>query len=185
MSLPSTSPPGPIESATIYHLEGGVSASVYGGTAAVIAVEGVIWHLYFMTRFPVVAWVFTTLNAAVLISLWIHYRAASRPKLVLGADGLDVWVGRRKPLRVPWSNIERVELVTWQSAPDPMIARDYVNSSSPFVPNILITLRLATEIRYAMGIGKAVRMIGVRVEAPEELLSALSRQLARFDSGAR
>ena len=185
MSLPSTSPPGPIESPTIYRLEGGASASMYGGIAAVIAIEGVIWHLYFMTQFPVVAWVFTTLNAAVLISLWLNYRAASWPKMVLGPDGLDVWVGRRKPLRIPWSNIERVEIATWQSAPDPMVARDYINSSSPFVPNILITLRLATEIRYAIGIGKAVRMIGIRVEAPEDLLSAVSRQLPRFDSGAR
>ena len=185
MSLPTTSPPGPIESPTIYRLEGGASASMYGGTAAVIAVEGLIWHLYFMTRFPVVAWVFTTLNAAVLISLWMYYRAVARPTMILGPDGIDVSVGRRKPLRIPWSNIERAEPTTWQTAPDSMLVRDYINASSPFVPNILITMRLATEIRYAIGIGNAVRVIGVRVAAPDDLLGVLSRQLTRFDSGTR
>lgn len=185
MSLPSTSPPGPTESLATYRLEGGTSASMYAGTAAVIAVEGVVWHLYFMTRFPVVAWVFTTLNATVLVALWVNYRAVSQPKIVLGPDGLDVSVGRRKPLRIAWSNIERVEPTTWQTAPDSMLVRDYINASSPFVPNILITLRSATEIRYGMVIAKAVRVVGIRVEAVEEVLASLSARVGQVESSAR
>ena len=185
MSLPSTSPPGPTESLATYRLEGGASASMYAGTAAVIAVEAVIWHLYFMSRFPVVAWGFSAVNAAVLIGLGVRFRVASHPTIVLGPAGLDVSVGRRNPLRIPWSSIERVEPTTWQTEPDPMIRRDYINASSPFVPNILITLRLPTEIRSTIGISKAVRIVGIRVEAVEEVLASLSDRLVRYDSGPR
>jgi len=66
-----------------------------------------------------------------------------------------------------------------------MIRRDYINASSPFVPNILITLRLPTEIRSTIGISKAVRIVGIRVEAVEEVLASLSDRLVRYDSGPR
>jgi hypothetical protein len=177
MSLPTASPPRAIESRITCRLQGGASASIYVGSAALIAGEGVLWHLYFMSQFPVFAWVFSTLNAAVLIWLWIGYRAASQPRIVLGPDGIDVSVGRRKPLLIPWSNVDRVEPTTWRTTPDSTIVRDYINASSPFEPNILITLRLATEVRYAIGIGKAVRTVGVRVDAVDEVM-ALSARLA-------
>src|SRR5687768_14429058 len=185
MSQPTTPPAVALEPRRTYPLEGGASASMNGGTAAVIAVEGILWHFYFISKLPVAAWLFTSLNAAILISIWLNYRAASRPKIVLASEGLDVWVGRRTPLRIQWSNIERVETATWQTAPDPMVTRGYINSSSPFVPNILITVRRATEIRYFPGVSKVVHVVGFRVDAIDEVVAAISDRVAQCKFGAR
>lgn len=144
-----------------FALEGGPSGAFAVGLGLVIAIEGVVLHLWIASRSQAWAWTIAAVNALTLVWLWKEYKAGRRSRLIVTATGIEIDAGSRLRCRFPRSLVASAEAATWRSVPD--LAADYVNTANPLEPNVILTLREPVPARIALGIRKRVSRIGIYV----------------------
>ena len=142
------------------------------GLGLVVAIEGVVLHLWVASRSQPWAWAITALNVATLVWLWAEYKSGATARLVLTGDDVTIDAGSRLRCRFGREQITGAEPVTWRSVPDDF-AHGWANTAKPLEPNVVVTLREPTEGRLAMGIRKSIWKIGLRVDDAEALCGAL------------
>ena len=119
------------------------------------------------------AWTLTALSLWTVVWLIRDYRAIGARPLVLGPETLLVRLGRRFRARVPLGEIERAEAPGWRDIP-PKGAPGYLKLSGPGGPNVLLTFARPIEFRGPGGIRRSVTRVGLRLDAPAELLRRLA-----------
>jgi hypothetical protein len=157
----------------VFALEGGLSASFAVGLGLVVAIEGVVLHLWIAARSQFWAWVLTAVNGLTLVWLWREHTSASRARVVVGAEAIEIDAGSRLRCRFKRTQLASAEPATWRSVPD--MAPDFVNTAHPLDPNVVLTLREPIDARIALGIRKRVSRVGVRVADVDGVLAASSR----------
>jgi hypothetical protein len=151
---------------TTFPLEGGLSASFAVGLGLVIAIEGIILHVWIATRSQPWAWAIAALNVATIAWLWWEYKSTATARLVVSADCVEIDAGSRLRCRVPRSLIAGADKATWRSVPDDF-ADGWANTAKPLEPNVILTLSEPVRGRLALGITKSVSRIGLRVADPD------------------
>jgi len=153
-----------------FRLRSGVPSSPTLGAAAVIAFDAVAYFLTFSSISSWVAWGLVALSVLALALLWRGHWVASRPTLTLEARGLKIAMGRVIRCRVSWSAIGTAESVTPDSAPDPDTTKDYMNLSSPLMPNVVLRLREAADVQLPLDMRKRVMCIAFSLDAAESAI---------------
>jgi hypothetical protein len=146
------------------------------GICAALAFEGALTTLWFSSFSWWAAWGIGLLNAGFLAWMWYAHRPGSKSTLRIGTDGIEVVLSRRTRFRFPHTAVATVELATWRSVVD--VVPDYLNTAHPLEPNVLITMDRPIEVRFAIGVTKGVRRIGVRVEDADGVVIALRAPIA-------
>ena len=164
---------GEARDGTVIPLQGGLSASFATGLGLVVAIEGVVLHLWIATRSALWAWAITALNVATIYWLWREYRAGSNARLTLAGDDIDIDAGSRLRCRFPRSLLATAEAATWRTVPDDF-APAWANTAKPLEPNVVLTLREPLSARLALGIRKSISRIGLRVADAPALTAALA-----------
>jgi hypothetical protein len=164
-----------------FALQGGLSAALVAGFGAVLVIEGAVLHLWIASRSELWAWVVTALNVATLLWLWRDYRAGTHSRLSIDEQRVGIAIGNRMRCRFELSNIASAEQATWRSVPD-LPPSDYVNTAKPLEPNIMIVLNEPADARLPFGIRKRYARIGIRVDDPGTVLTALRMPIASGQS---
>ena len=163
--------------ATSYSLHGGLSASFAMGLGLVVAIEGIVLHLWIASRSQPWAWAIAVLNIATIAWLWREYRSGASAHMLVDAEEIEIDAGSRLRCRFSRLLIASVEPATWRSVPDDF-AQGWANTAKPLEPNVVVSLREPVRARLALGMRRSVWRIGIRVDDPEAVCAAL------FDPGA-
>ena len=153
-------------------LQGGLSASFAIGLGLVLGIEGVVIHLWVATRSQPWAWVIAAFNVATMYWLWREYRSGLTARMTVDAAEILIDAGSRLKCRFPRALIAGTETATWRSVPDDA-APGWVNTAKPLEPNIIVRLGEPVTARLALGITKRVSRIGLRVDAPTQVVDLL------------
>ena len=156
-----------------FPLEGGLSASFAVGLGLVVAIEGVVLHLWIASRSQPWAWAIAALNVATMAWLWWEYKSTATARLVVTGDEIDIDAGSRLRCRFARSLIASAGEATWRVVPDDF-ADAWANTAKPLEPNVIVTLREPVRGRFALGIGKPIARIGLRVADPAAVCHAIA-----------
>jgi hypothetical protein len=148
------------------------SASLVAGLILVIAVETIVLHFFLSPAHPVIAWTLTAMSVSTAVWLLGDFRAMGRSALQVSATDLHLRVGWRATAAVPRSTVTTATRSTWRDLPAAG-ASQYLNLTKPSEPNVLLTFEPAAEIRLAGGLTLRACVIGVHVDAPDELVTLL------------
>ena len=156
-----------------FQLHGGLSASFAVGLGLVVAIEGVLLHLWIAARSQPWAWTIAALNGATLAWLGWEYKSAAQGRLVVGADGdVEIDAGSRLRCRFNRRLIASAESVTWRSVPS-SFTQGWANTAEPLEPNVVVTLREPISAKHAFVIRTPTWKIGLRVDDAEAVCKAL------------
>lgn len=153
-------------------LEGGLSASFAAGLGMVVAIEGVVLHLWIATRSQPWAWAIAALNVGTIAWLWWEHRSTATARLVVSSDEIEIDAGSRLRCRFPRSLVASASEATWRLVPDDF-AHGWANTAKPLEPNVILTLSEPVTGRLALGMRKSVSRIGLRVTDPGRVCHAL------------
>ena len=163
-----------------FSLLGGLPASFAVGLALVVAIEGVVLHLWIASRSQAWAWAIAVLNVATIVWLWREYKSGAKARLVVSGDAVEIDAGSRLRCHFPRSLVASAEVATWRAVPDEF-SQGWANTAKPLEPNVIVTLREPITARLALGIRKPISRIGLRVDDAGAVCTALdaSRPLIR------
>ena len=163
------------------------SGSLLGGLGLAIVVESAVLHLWFRAHHPILAWTLTLSSVSVLGWLAMDYHALGRGTIRVDRDAVDLSVGRRARVRVPLDTIATVVRPSWRDVPGPGEpgSEDYRNLMKPASPNVLLALAEPVAVRFAGGIARRVRRLGLRLDDAAGFIAAVSRQSDEVLSLAR
>jgi len=153
------------------------SGSLMAGIGLALAVETVALHLWLVSRYPTAAWTLTAFSLATGAWLAADYFALGRGAVRLGAEAIDLTIGRRVALRLPRAHVAAAVVPTWREIPERGTpdAADYLDLARPATPNVLLTLREPTPLRLGGGARRTVRRVGFHLDEPEAFVRGLSR----------
>lgn len=149
-------------------------ATVAGVLVVVMAAETVGLHLLLSRWSPVAAWVLTLTSLYGLVWILADYQAIRLRPVQLGAHSLDIRVGIRWSVRVPFRAVEGLYRVA-QRPPDRKEA-GYVRAVPSGDARYYVTLHEPVEVRGAYGIRRQATKIGFTVDEPERFEAAFSEQ---------
>jgi hypothetical protein len=138
----------------------------------IIVIETAALHLLLYSRHPWIAWALTLSSLWAIVWLIGDYRAVGALPVVLGPETLLVRLGRRFEAAVPLSEIETAETPNWRDVPAKGTP-GYLKLSGSSSPNVLLTFAHPVEFKGPAGIRKSVKRVGLRLDAPAELLRRL------------
>jgi hypothetical protein len=138
----------------------------------VVLIETAALHLLLHSRHPWIAWALTLSSLWAIVWLIGDYRAVGALPVVLGPETLLVRLGRRFEAAVPLREIEKAETPNWRDVPAKG-TRGYLKLSGSSSPNLLLTFAHPVEFKGPAGIRKSVKRVGLRLDAPAELLRRL------------
>jgi len=152
------------------------SGSLVAGLGLALLVETAVLHLWLAARHPALAWVLTVASLGTLVWLATDYRAMGTGVIRLDDHSLALVVGRRFNMLVARENVAAVIQPGWRGVPEAgtPAAAEYANLTKPATPNVLITLGEPAQLRLPGGLRRRVRRIGLHVDEPQRLVSALS-----------
>ena len=153
------------------------SGSFVVGIAIVLLAETLILHLWIVGRHPLLAWLLTISSLGAVARLVADYVEMGRGAIRLQDDQLALDIGHRVSLRVPRARVASVIQPTWRDIPESgtPAASEFLNLTKPATPNVLLTLREPTRVQIRGGISRTVQRIGLHVDEPEQLVTALVR----------
>lgn len=151
------------------------SGSLLAGLGLAVLVEMTVLHLWLVGRHPVLAWTLTASSLLALLWLAADYRAVGRGAVRLGADVLDLQVGRRFAVRLSPAAVVTAVRPGWRDLPaaGTPAAAGYLNLMKPVSPNVLLTLAAPVEIRLPGGLRRSVQRLGLHLDEPEAFLALL------------
>jgi hypothetical protein len=147
------------------------SGGLVFGLGMAIVVETVALHALFMRSHPWLAWALTLTSAYALWWIVSDYRAMGVGAIAVG-ETVELKVGRRVQATFPRSDIQSVSQPTWRERPTR--AEDYLNATKPAEPNVLIALSSPVAARLPGGAKRRVSRIGLHMDDPSAVVSALS-----------
>lgn len=156
-----------------YHRRGHYPV-VLVGLLVVLAAEVPAVHLLLAHLWsPVAAWVATALS--IYGALWLlgDYRAMVLRPIHLGATGIDLRIGLRWTLHIPFDEIRAVRPLTWRDAGDRR--RDDLDATVLATPDLRLELDPERVARGLYGIGRKVRSVRLAVDDPERFVAQLRR----------
>lgn len=149
-------------------------ATLAGVLSVVMATETVGLHLLLSRWSPVAAWVLTLTSLYGFVWILADYQAIRLRPVQLGPHSLDLRVGIRWSVRVPFRSVEGLYRVA-QRPPDRKEA-GYVRALPSGDARYYVTLHEPVELRGAYGIRKRATKIGFTVDEPERFEAAFSEQ---------
>jgi hypothetical protein len=145
-----------------------------------IALDALLWFVWFRKSNPWAAWAIATLNVAGLAWMLYAFRPGRRSTLTIDATDVELAFAHGIRFRFRRDAVATAELATWKSVPED--ALDYLNTTHPLEPNVLMTLAYPIYPRFAIGIYKRCSRIGVRVEDPDAILAMFRVPIASGQS---
>lgn len=138
--------------------------------------EGIGIQLWLASKAPAVAWTFTLSTLGLIVWLVSDYRSLGSGALALDDRALHLDVGRRHAFEIPLEVIERAFHPGWKDVPEPGMpsSSDYINLMRQATPNVLLLLHAPMAVRGSMGRSRRVQRIGVHVDEPDSLISAVN-----------
>ncbi len=157
-----------------YHRKAGYSA-VLATIMMVGAVELFAVHLLVQRWSPTAAWLLTALSAYGLIWLIGDYQAIRRRPIMLTRDGLELRLGIRWRLHIPWNLVRELRTVGHAfTAPK---RRDYLNAVVFGAPRYVIDLEQPVTASGPYGIERQVTQVGFTVDDPARFEEETGRWL--------
>jgi hypothetical protein len=154
-----------------YHQKSGYGAIV-GALVLVCLMEVVAVHVLVSLWSATVAWLLTALGVYTVAWLLGDYQAARLRPLVVGEDALDVRLGLRWSLRIPYDRIVRV--VPRSKEELRRRTPGYLHAVLLVEPQVLLELDGPMQARGPYGVSKEVTRVGIAVDDIEGLQAALS-----------
>lgn len=149
-----------------------MSRSVMFGIILMILAESVAVHALVYARWPMASLALVACN--VLTVWWISREGSAESRITLFADRLEVRHGRSTRADFPLAIVGDVRVPTWQEVPQAGTV-GYRALSGGDDPNVLLTFEAPVSLRLAMGARRGVRVLGLRLESPEDFVSAVQR----------
>ncbi len=157
-----------------YHLKAGYSA-VLATIMLVGTVELFAVHLLVQRWSTTAAWLLTALSAYGLIWLIGDFQAIRRRPIVLTRDGLDLRLGIRWSLHIPWSLVRELRPVGHAfTAPK---RQDYLNAVVFGAPRYLIDLEQPVTASGPYGIQRQVNQVAFTIDDPDRFEEETQRLL--------
>lgn len=164
------------EHAVVFSQARARSAALAWGFGLTVCVEAVVLHLWLVRTHPVAAWALTALSAYSVVWLVGHHRATGLRPVVVAGGAVALRAGLRLTARVPLAAVERVDEVSWRTAPPP--APDYLDATRPRGPNVVLTLQRPTGVTGPLGLRRTITRVGLRLDDPAGFAAAVRRGCA-------
>jgi hypothetical protein len=145
-------------------------AFTWGLVLAVVVESGVV-HAVLGAAHPAAAWAMTGLGAYAVLWLVGQDRALSARTITVEEDRLVLRVGLRLTAHVPWPLVSGVSAVAWSTAP--VRGGAHADVARPAEANLLVRFREPIVVTHAFGLRRRVSSVGIRVDDPEGLRSAI------------
>ena len=155
-------------------------ATVVGVLSVVMAVETVGLHLVVSRWSPTAAWALTLLSLYGLVWIGADYQAIRLRPIRLSPRSLDVRVGLRWSVTIPFEAV--VGLYRVESRPPDRKEAGYVRAVLSGDARYYVTLREPVEARGAYGIRTQATKVGFTVDEPERFEAAFDE---RFEAWKR
>ena len=169
-------------SRTTYSMRSARSGAISAGLALMLIVEGIAIHLFIASRVVWLAWTFTSMCIATLAWIALDWRDMGTSGVSVGADAIELRIGRRWTGTVPRASVVRALAPEWRHIPETGsdLAREYRNVTSPVEPNVMLVLDAPIALKGPAGIRRRARIIALHADEPAALLAALgAREQAR------
>lgn len=147
------------------------SGALTGAFCLLFVIEGVVLHIFLYPRSPALSILLALVNIATLIWIGADFAALGSATSSLDMDNLHLHVGRRVQGRIPVASIKQALLLSWRETASP--GKDYFNAAVPVEPNVLLTFHQPVRVRLFGMIERPIGSLGLVVDQPEDLLSAL------------